>query len=162
MRIASGWKIASAEFAAPEARGEQQWRTRCLIGFARAAAAREYCRLPASASVAPFNIDHIIAKQHGGTDDLSNLAFACDRCNLHKVPNIAGIDPDTGVLTRLLHPRLDSWPEHFEWHAHVLAGRTAVGRTTIRVLALNEAIRRAVRAALLVEGAFPPPLPARE
>lgn len=44
----------------------------------------------------------IIAKQHGGTDEASNLSFACIHCNRYKGPNIAGIDPDTGELTRLI------------------------------------------------------------
>ena len=30
---------------------------------------------------APFQIDHIIARQHGGTADEQNLALACIHCN---------------------------------------------------------------------------------
>jgi len=42
----------------------------------------EYCRLPQSAVLfAPFHIEHIVARQHGGGDDPSNLALACDGCN---------------------------------------------------------------------------------
>jgi hypothetical protein len=54
---------------------------------------------------APYQIDHIIAKQHGEGDELDNLPFACIHCNRYKGPNIAGIDPETGELTRLFHPR---------------------------------------------------------
>jgi len=33
--------------------------------------------------------------QHGGFDDLDNLALACIDCNLHKGPNLTVIDPET-------------------------------------------------------------------
>ena len=31
-----------------------------------------------------YEIDHIIARSHGGTDDYSNLAIACKSCNCRK------------------------------------------------------------------------------
>ena len=37
----------------------------------------EYCRLPEAFSAAPFEIDHIIAEQHGGQTVPANLALAC-------------------------------------------------------------------------------------
>jgi len=52
----------------------------------------EYCRVPAAADVMPFQIDHIIARKHGGETVASNLALSCYNCNMHKGPNIAGID----------------------------------------------------------------------
>jgi hypothetical protein len=122
----------------------------------RAGGVCEYCHMPEAYSVGPFSVEHVIARQHGGGDQPDNLAYACDRCNLHKGPNIAGLDPDTGQLTRLFHPRTDSWADHFEWSGHILVGRTAVGRTTVRVLAMNHPVTRAVRAALMAEGVFPP------
>ena len=105
---------------------------------------------------ARFQIEHIVAVQHGGRDSPDNLALACQHCNSHKGPNIAGIDPDTQQFTRLFHPRQDSWEDHFEWSAHLLAGKTAVGRATVAVLAINDKEYRVVRAALLLEGVFPP------
>ena len=46
----------------------------------------------------PFHVEHIIAKQHleEVDDDLTGLAYACDRCNAFKGPNLSSIDPDTG------------------------------------------------------------------
>jgi 5-methylcytosine-specific restriction endonuclease McrA len=42
----------------------------------------EYCRLPQSAQLyVTFHVEHILARKHGGTDDPSNLALACERCN---------------------------------------------------------------------------------
>jgi HNH endonuclease len=49
----------------------------------------EYCRLSSALHPTPFQIDHIIARQHGGGTTLENLAH----CNRYKGPNIAGIDP---------------------------------------------------------------------
>src|ERR1700722_18848110 len=75
----------------------------------------EYCRLPQWLDVLPFQIDHVIAEQHHGPTAAENLALSCLNDNLHKGPNIAGLDPDTGLLTRLFHPRQDNWEEHFGW-----------------------------------------------
>jgi hypothetical protein len=51
-----------------------------------------------------FHVDHVVARQHGGRTDLSNLALACMHCNRHKGPNIAGSDPRTGEIVRLFDP----------------------------------------------------------
>ena len=59
-----------------------------------------------------FHIEHIVSKKHGGTDDPDYLALACDRCNAYKGPNLASIDPDTGVLVALFNPRQDAWSNH--------------------------------------------------
>ncbi len=50
----------------------------------------EYCQMSEEAYRPRFQIDHIIAQQHGGPTISENLALACVRCNLHKGPNIAG------------------------------------------------------------------------
>jgi hypothetical protein len=115
----------------------------------------EYCHLPVFAYPLPFHVDHVVARQHGGTTVLENLALACLHCNRHKGPNLAGKDPKTGELIRLFHPRLDQWHEHFEWTGANLAGRTPMGRVTIHVLAINDPDVLAVRAALIEEEAFP-------
>jgi hypothetical protein len=105
---------------------------------------------------ARFQIEHVVAQQHGGPTAADNLALACQHCNSHKGPNLAGIDPDTGQLSRLFHPRRDAWDDHFAWSGHVLVGKTPVGRATVAVLAVNDEDYRVVRAALLAEGVFPP------
>lgn len=103
-----------------------------------------------------FQIDHIIARKHHGTNDLSNLALACFACNNHKGPNIAGMDSETGKVERLFHPRQDKWADHFEWHGALLVGRTPVGRVTNDVLAINLPHRVRLRRMLILEGVFPP------
>ena len=115
----------------------------------RAHNACEYCRLHQSDSpLAALHVEHIIPKVHGGTDDLENLALACIDCNLHKGTNLAGIDPETNGLTELFHPRRQQWDEHFELQGIHLVGKTAIGRTTIRVLNMNSDDQIALRLSL--------------
>lgn len=98
----------------------------------------EYCRLSQSDSLlAALHVEHIIPKKHGGTDDPNNLALACIDCNLHKGSNLTGIDPQTGRTIALFHPREQDWDAHFEWRGITIIGKTATGRTTVRVLEMN-------------------------
>ena len=46
----------------------------------------EYCQLPQRASVLAHQIDHIIAQQHMGSDQESNLCLCCLRWNTYKGP----------------------------------------------------------------------------
>lgn len=98
----------------------------------------EYCQLPAAVYPAPFQIDHIIAQQHGGTTEEQNLALACIRCNRFKGPNIAGVDLEKGEIVRLFNPRRDSWGEHFQWQGPKLEALTQVGQVTIALLMIND------------------------
>jgi hypothetical protein len=123
----------------------------------RAGRACEYCLVPQSAyPTVTFPVDHVIARQHGGPTAPGNLALSCLHCNSHKGPNIAGIDPVSGKLSPLFHPRRHKWSRHFRWEGGVLVGRTAVGRVTIAVLAMNDPAAVEVREALIDEGVFPP------
>lgn len=98
----------------------------------------EYCQLHQDDSpLAALHIEHIRPIKHGGTDAAENLCLACIDCNLHKGTNLTGIDPETDEITPLFHPRRDNWAVHFGWNGTRIAGRTAVGRATIRVLDLN-------------------------
>jgi hypothetical protein len=51
----------------------------------------------------------------------------------------------------LFNPRTDRWHEHFEWAGAALVGLTAIGQTTVHVLAINEPDSLAVREALIRE-----------
>jgi len=115
----------------------------------------EYCRLPQYASILPLQIDHIIGRQHGGSDDAANLCLCCIRCNLKKGPNIASIDPDVGQIVALYHPRRHSWREHFVIAADgFIKGLTAQGRSTVQLLDMNDEDRVRLRAFLLHRGRF--------
>jgi 5-methylcytosine-specific restriction endonuclease McrA len=114
----------------------------------------DYCRIPRRFDPLPFQLDHIIAEQHGGETILENLAWSCLHDNKHKGPNIAGIDPVTNHLVALFHPRRQRWERHFAWNGAILVGRTRVARATIRVLAINDPDAVAFRAELMEERAF--------
>ncbi len=112
----------------------------------------EYCLIPQALFRRRFHIEHIVAKQHGGLTRLDNLALACWQCNLKKGPNLSGIDPETGQLTGLFHPRIHTWAEHFVFRESQskagkveVAGLTPVGRATVCVLELNEEFRQTLR-----------------
>jgi hypothetical protein len=108
----------------------------------------EYCLLPQDGSSLTHHIEHVVPRQHGGTDDPGNLALACHRCNLRKGPNLTGIDPITREIVPLFDPRHDRWLEHFRFRGPVIEGLSAVGRTTVRVLSMNDT-RRIERRELL-------------
>jgi hypothetical protein len=116
----------------------------------------EYCRVPQQLTILPHQIDHIVARKHGGRTAPENLCVACYHCNAHKGPNIAGIDTETGEILRLFHPRRDRWEEHFQWDGPTLFGKTPVGRVTLSVLEINSLERVAHRRLLIGEGVFPP------
>lgn len=124
--------------------------------LARAQRCCEYCRVPQSHSTRVFHVEHIVARQHGGESALANLALSCQDCNLHKGPNLSGIDPLTGQPSALFHPRQHVWAEHFRWNGATLEGATPTGRATIRVLDINSPARVVLRESLIEEGVFPP------
>src|SRR6266446_1062798 len=96
-----------------------------LVVRRRAEAHCEYCQLP---DVAPhlmrFHLEHIRALRHGGSSSLSNLAWACARCNERKGTNLSGVDPDTNRTARLFNPRRDNWSRHFVWEGLRIRGLT--------------------------------------
>ena len=91
-------------------------------------------------------------RQHGGSDDPSSLALACDRCNAYKGPNLTGIDPDTGTVVALFNPRRDVWDHHFTVQGGQITGLTATGRATVRLLNMNAPRRVELREAWLRQG----------
>lgn len=106
----------------------------------------EYCQLRQQDSpLAALQIEHIIPKKHGGSDEVENLALACIDCNLRKGPNLTGIDPETGEIIELFDPRRQRWGDHFEWRGIYIVGTTATGRTTARVLSMNSDDQLALR-----------------
>jgi HNH endonuclease len=116
----------------------------------------EYCKVPAYVSEFTFPIDHIIPEQHHGQSTYENLALSCPHDNFHKGPNIAGIDPESGRLTRLFNPRRQRWSAHFGWDGPVVVGKTAIGRTTVYVLNVNHPDRVELRRILIEARRFPP------
>src|SRR5439155_23852272 len=93
----------------------------------------------------PHETDHILAVQHGGEAVAENLAFACFHCNHLKGPNLASVDPESGQLTPLFHPRRDHWHEHFRLDGARIVPLTAVGRATAELLRFGSPERLTAR-----------------
>lgn len=122
-------------------------KTRSLV-VERAKGRCEYCRLPEAVSYQPFHVEHVTLLKHGGGDEIGNLALACRNCNLHKGPNLAGVDPSTDDVVTLFDPRTDLWSAHFAFRGYLIEGLTPRGRATVRVLAMNEEDQLAIREAV--------------
>jgi len=105
----------------------------------------EYCLLRQEDNSFTHHVEHIIARQHGGSDDPENLALACHLCNRCKGPNLSGLDPLSHRLVPLFHPRRDRWDEHFIARGALIEGRTPIGRTTVVVLGMNDPERVKLR-----------------
>ena len=97
----------------------------------------EYCLTPEAAAFASHEIDHIIAEKHGGLTEADNLALSCVLCNKHKGSDLASIDPETGEIVPLYHPRRDKWHKHFQLNGAEFIPLTPKGRVTVRLLQLN-------------------------
>jgi hypothetical protein len=105
----------------------------------------EYCRLPEVFALNPFHLDHVIPIFHRGSDGAENRALCCAPCNARKGTNLAGIDPDTGLLCELFNPRRQIWSEHFVMADGQIYGATPIGRTTVWVCDMNEPDRLRLR-----------------
>lgn len=112
----------------------------------------EYCRLPQESYDLTFHVEHIVANQHQQDDGPSNLALACDRCNLHKGTNLVTIDRETGGQVALFNPRTDPWNEHFRFDGAKIVGLTPIGRATVRLLHMNSERRLLLRKRLCAAG----------
>ena len=99
----------------------------------------EYCLSQLHYSPDPFSVEHITPLFSGGSNHLDNLALACQGCNGRKYISIAAIDPITGEVVSLYHPRQHHWSDHFAWNDDftLLLGLTAIGRATVEKLQLN-------------------------
>ena len=124
----------------------------------RARGCCEYCLAQSEFSSDNFSIEHIIPVVRGGTNDLENLALSCQSCNNHKFTAVTGVDPATGVIVPLFHPRNEDWNEHLEWDTDFskIIGRTSIGRATVLRLKLNRTGLVNLRRVLHQAGVHPP------
>ena len=121
---------------------------------ARAQGCCEYCLYPETESLITHQLDHVVARQHGGTDHEDNLAYCCAVCNRYKGPNLSSVDPDTGEVTRLFNPRTQRWGEHFVLEDEHIIGTTPEGRATVFLLRFNDEERLAERRVLIASGRY--------
>jgi 5-methylcytosine-specific restriction endonuclease McrA len=114
----------------------------------------EYCHLYQDDDFFTFHIEHIIAKQHGGSERTENLCLSCRECNFTKGTNAAGYR--NGKVVPLFNPRRQNWKRHFTWKGPLLVGKTLAGTVTVKLFNINEESPVLVRASLIEEGRFPP------
>jgi len=121
----------------------------------------EYCRCPEYIGTQAFSVEHILAREHGGTNATNNLALSCQGCNGHKYTKREASDPATGVLVPLFHPRRQHWRDHFSWNEDftLILGLTPTGRATEKALRLNREEVVRFRRVLRAVGEHPPPEP---
>lgn len=67
----------------------------------------EYCFSPRKFSPQSFSVEHILPKSKEGSDELENLALACQGCNSYKSDKTKAIDPLSGRKILLYNPRKD-------------------------------------------------------
>jgi hypothetical protein len=115
----------------------------------------EYCLLHEDDAWESHEPAHIIARKHRGLTEESNLAWTCFVCNRHKGSDIASIDEETQEVSRLFHPRRDTWSRHFRLDGGRISPRTKVGRVTVFLLQLNRPDRVQVREILYHKGLYP-------
>lgn len=116
----------------------------------------EYCQLPDDIGWAIHEVDHVIARKHGGKTVLGNLAYACPPCNRHKGTDYRSFDPLTGKDTRLFNPRLQAWHKHFQLNDDgIIIPRTPESRATVQLLRLNDPSRVQQRADIMALDKLP-------
>ena len=113
----------------------------------------EYCgHRQEWAPTVQLHIDHIVPRNHGGTDEPQNLALACPHCNCHRRDNLSGKDPTTGRTCTLFNPRTQSWHDHFALRGVTIVGLSPTGRATVRVCNMNAGDRLEIRRRLQARG----------
>ncbi len=107
---------------------------------ARAEYLCEYCHSPERLSANRFTVEHVLPRSLNGSDEISNLALACRRCNERRYNFMTGIDPETQENVAIFNPRLQRWGEHFVWikDGIMIQGVTPIGRATCSRLDLND------------------------
>ena len=97
----------------------------------------EYCQTCRDTIGQTMHVEHI---DPNGGDDPENLCLACPTCNLSKSRAISALDPITGMIVPLFHPRRQQWQEHFRWIENALRvqGLTPTGRATEERLRMNQ------------------------
>jgi hypothetical protein len=121
----------------------------------RAGGRCEYCLLHQQDSIKTHEVDHIAARKHGGETDSENLCLSCVNCNRHKGSDLTSLDPETGEIIPLFHPRRDMWDDHFRLDGPRIVPLTAKGRVTAFLLQMNVPDRLIEREILIRLGRYP-------
>lgn len=69
--------------------------------------------------------------------------------------DLTSLDPLTGEIIRLFHPRRDKWTDYFRLNGAIIEPVTDVGRVTVKLLQLNRTDRIAERKLLIALERYP-------
>ena len=118
----------------------------------------EYCKAAELLMGLKCEIDHIIPRSRGGSNELDNLCAACTFCNGRKYIKVGGVDPNIGQIALLFNPREQEWPAHFRWSGDgtIIIGTTPCGRAAVEALQLNDSLRVAARSIWVHTKRHPP------
>jgi hypothetical protein len=119
-----------------------------------------YCLSPQRLVMGTLEVEHLVPRAKGGSDEEENLWLSCSLCNRYKGAQVSAIDPLSGNNARLFNPRHDRWSDHFLWSGDgvSITGHTPEGRATIEALKLNNELAVEVRRNWVRAG-WHPPLP---
>lgn len=115
----------------------------------------EYWQMHQSLQGATFHIEHIIPRSLGGEPSITNLAWSCPSCNLHKSDRVVLFDT-SGNKVRLFNPRLDAWNAHFAWDDFSMIGLSDIVKALIEAFDLNAERKIRIRQAEKMFDLFPP------
>jgi hypothetical protein len=91
------------------------------------------------------------------SDPRSRFGLVCDLLCCRGNSDLTSIDEQTGAIEPLFHPRRDRWVDHFQLVGGRIEPRTAKGRTTTRLLRLNDSDRVEERELLIATGSIREP-----
>ena len=74
-----------------------------------------YCLSPQRLVMARLEIEHIVPRSAGGSNNESNLWLSCPLCNRFKSDRTEALDRVTGKTVPLFNPRAQRWSDHFQW-----------------------------------------------
>lgn len=116
---------------------EKSWAATVRLVHERALYRCEYCQTSQRVIGQAMHVEHI---DPNGDDKPENLCLSCSSCNLSKAVATSAIDPQTGQIHPLFHPRTQVWAEHFEWQQNgiVVKGTSPMGRATVERLKMNQ------------------------
>ena len=115
----------------------------------------EYCLIHQDDSIYSHEVDHVIARKHGGQTVAENLALSCLSCNRHKGSDLTTFDPLSNEIVPLFNPRRQTWSDHFTLNGIHIIGITPTGRATVFLLKLNASTRLAYRQVLIAQQRYP-------
>jgi 5-methylcytosine-specific restriction endonuclease McrA len=95
-RLALAIVSTDSSFVKVDLRGRPGWQGKCIHCNSKVLVAQD------GQALGQATIEHIVPRNHGGTDELENVALACARCNQGKGSRLDWRSPDDPTLRRVI------------------------------------------------------------